>query len=39
MNFLTDEVYFWHADKHHSFLQVNTMILGACSEAFPKYPK
>ena len=35
---VNDEVYFWHADKHGSFLQVNTIVLGVCSQACPKYP-
>ena len=33
------QVYFWHADKHRSFLQVDTIILGVCSQDCPKYPK
>ena len=33
------EVYFWHADKYWSFLQVDTIILGVHSEACPKYLK
>ena len=27
---VNDEVYFWHADKHQIFLQVDTIILGVC---------
>ena len=34
-----DEVYFWHADKHQSLLQADTIILGVCIPASPKYPK
>ena len=29
---MNDEVYFWHADKHWSLLQVYTIILGACNK-------
>ena len=36
---MNDEVYFWHADKHRSLLQVDTVILGVCNQACPKYPK
>ena len=25
---VNNEVYFWHGDRHQSFLQVNTIILG-----------
>ena len=32
---MKDEVYFWHADKHGSLLQVDTTIFEAC----PNYPK
>ena len=28
---MNDEVYFWHADKHWSLLQVDTIILGVCN--------
>ena len=31
--------YFQHADKHQSLLQVDTIILGVCNQACPKYPK
>ena len=34
-----DELYFSHAGKHGSLLQVNTIILGVCKQACPKYPK
>ena len=34
-----DEVHFWHADKHQSLLQVDTIILGVCNQACPKYAK
>ena len=33
------ELYFWHADKHRSLLQVDTIILDVCNQACPKYPK
>ena len=36
---VNNEVYFWHADKHGSFLQGETIILSVCSQACPKYPK
>ena len=36
---MNDEVYLWHADKHGSFLQVDTIILSLGSQACPKYPK
>ena len=32
-------MYFWHADKHRSFLQGDIIILGVCSQACLKYPK
>ena len=34
-----DEVYFWHVNKHRSFLQVGTIILGEHIQACTKYPK
>ena len=34
-----DEVDFLLADKHKSFLQVDSATLGACSQVCPKYPK
>ena len=34
-----DVVYFWHADKHRSFPQVDTFILGVNSQTCPEYPK
>ena len=34
-----NEVYFWHKDKHQSFLEGNTIILGVYSQACPKYAK
>ena len=34
-----DEVDFLHVDKHESFLQVNIITLGVCSQACSKYPK
>ena len=30
---------FGHADKHRSFQQVDTIILGVCSQVWPKYSK
>ena len=36
---VTNEVDFWHADKHQSFLQVDTVILGVCIQTCLKYPK
>ena len=36
---MVDEVYFWHADQHSSFLRVDAIILGVRSQAYPKYPK
>ena len=30
---VNDKVYFWHADKNQSLLQVNTIILGVCNQA------
>ena len=32
------EVYFLHADKHWSFQQDDTIILGEYNQAWPKYP-
>ena len=34
-----DEVEFLPACKHQSFLQIDTIILGACGQACPNYPK
>ena len=39
MKEVNDEVYFWHADKHWSFPQVDTIVLGIFSQIYPKYPK
>ena len=36
---LSDEIHFLHADKHESFLQIDTMIFGGDGQAFPKFPK
>ena len=33
---VNDKVYFWHASKRGSLLQVYTIILGVCSQAYPK---
>ena len=38
-NKMNDEVCFLHADKHQSLVQVDTIILGVCNQACPKYPK
>ena len=35
----SDEVDFLRADKHESFLQVDTMVLYGDGQAFPKFPK
>ena len=34
-----DEIDFLPADKQESFLQVDSITLGVCSQACPKYPK
>ena len=34
-----DEVYFLHADKHRTLLEVDTIILDFCNQACPKHPK
>ena len=39
MKEVNDELYFRHADKHRSLLQVDTINLGVCNQACPKYPK
>ena len=31
MKEVNDGAYFWHADKHRSLLQVDTIILGLCA--------
>ena len=36
---MRDEVDFWPADKHESFLQGDNISLGVCSQACPQYPK
>ena len=33
------EVYFWHADKHQSLLQLDAIILGLCNQVCANYPK
>ena len=35
---MVGEIYLWHADKHRSFLQVNTIIC-VCIASMPKLPK
>ena len=32
-------MYFWHADKHGSLLQVGTIIFSVYKQAWPMYPK
>ena len=34
-----DEVDFLHADKHQTILQVNTINLGGCGQAYPNNQK
>ena len=34
-----DKVDFLHADKHESFLQIDTMIFDGDGQAFPKFSK
>ena len=36
---LNDEVDFLHADKHESFLQIDTMIFDGCGQGFQNFPK
>ena len=36
---VNDEVDFLQADKHKSFLQIDTMIFDGDGQAFPNYPK
>ena len=36
---MNDEVYFWHADKHLSLLQVDTIIFECVQPGMPKVPK
>ena len=36
---VSNQVGFWHADKHESCLQIDTMIFDRDSQAFPKLPK
>ena len=36
---VNEEIYFWHADKHRSILQVHTIILCGCKQTCPKYLK
>ena len=36
---MNDEVCFLHTDKHQSLVEVDTIILDACNQACPKYPK
>ena len=35
----SDKVDVLHADKHKSFLQINTMIFDEYGQTFPKFPK
>ena len=34
---MNDEVCFWHEYKNQSLLQVDTIIIGICNQAYPKY--
>ena len=36
---VSHEVSFLHADKHESFLQIDTMTFDGDVQAFPKFPK
>ena len=36
---VSDEVDFLHADKHESFLQIDTMIFDGDDQIFAKFPK
>ena len=36
---VSDEVDFFHADKHESFLQINAMIFDGDGQAFLKFPQ
>ena len=36
---VSDKLYFWHANKHQGFLNVDTIILGVCNQTWPKYQK
>ena len=36
---VSDEHDFWHAYKHESFLQIDTMIFDRDGQAFSKFPK
>lgn len=36
---VNDEVCFWDADKHGSFLQIDSIILDVCNKAGGRYPK
>ena len=36
---VSDEVDFWHEDKHESLLQIYTMNFDGDDQAFPKFPK
>ena len=36
---VSDEVDFLHANKHESFLQIDTMIFNGNGQTFPKFPK
>ena len=36
---VNDELYFWHAEKHRSFLKVDTIILVMYNKTCPIYPK
>ena len=36
---MNHEVYFWHENKHRSFLQVDSINLSVCYQACPKYSK
>ena len=36
---VSDEVDFLYADKHESFIQIDSMIFDGDGQAFPKFPK
>ena len=36
---VSDEIDFWHVDKHENSIQIDPMIFDADGQTFPKLPK
>ena len=36
---VSDEIDFWHVDKHENSLRINTMLFDGHGQTLPKFPK